>query len=70
MEEAGGDAVEEELRLPVGQIPELPPKALSPEAIEAWREEARRDLLRRGLLEALLSDPTRTPRPPRFRLVD
>jgi hypothetical protein len=62
--------VEEELRLPVGSIPDLPPKEFSPEAIEAWRAEARRDLQQRGLLEAILADPNRTPRSPRFRLID
>ena len=62
--------MEEELRLPVGSIPDLPPKEFSPEAIEEWRAEARRDLQQRGLLEAILDDPNRTPRPPRFRLID
>ena len=62
--------MEDLLKLPVGRIPDLPPKALSPEAIEAWRAEARRDLLQRGLLEAILDDPNRTPRAPRFRLID
>jgi hypothetical protein len=57
------------LKFPIGQIPDLPPKRLSPEAIEAWRAECRLDLLRRGLLEKLLDDPTRTPRGPRFRLL-
>lgn len=62
--------MDEGLKLPDGRIPPLPPKGLSDEAVEAWREEARRDLLRRGLLEAARSDPTRTPRGPRFRLAD
>jgi hypothetical protein len=58
-----------ELKLPVGQIPTLPAKALSPETIEAWRAATRRDLQERGLLEAILAAPDRTPRGPRFRLV-
>lgn len=62
--------MEETLKFPVGKIPELPPKNLPPEIIEAWRTEWRLDLQRRGLLEKILTDPSRTPRGPRFRLLD
>jgi len=62
--------VEETLKLPIGTVPDLPPKALSLEAIEAWQAEIRRGLQARGLLDAILADPTRTPRGPRFRLPD
>ena len=68
--ENGGGAVEDRLKIPLGHIPDLPPKEMSPEDIEAWRAEARRDLQERGLLEAILADPNRTPRGPRFRLVE
>jgi hypothetical protein len=62
--------VEEPLKLPVGPLPDLSPKSMSPDAIEAWRTALRLDLYRRGLLERILNDPTRTPQGPRFRLVD
>lgn len=62
--------METDLTLPPGRIPVLPPKALTPEALEAWRAEARRELRRQGRLEAVLADPTRTPRGARFRLLD
>ncbi len=58
------------LKFPIGKIPELPPKNLPPEAVEAWRAELRLDLQRRGLLEKLLADPSRIPHGPRFRLLD
>jgi hypothetical protein len=62
--------VPDELKLPAGRIPALPPKELSPEALEAWRAEARRALQQQGRLEAVLADSTRTPRGSRFRLLD
>jgi hypothetical protein len=62
--------VEDAFNFPVGKIPELPPRNLPPEVIEAWRTELRLDLHRRALLEKILSDPNRIPRGPRFRLID
>lgn len=62
--------MEDTLKFPVGKIPELPPKKLLPEVIEAWRTGLRLDLHRRGLLEKILNDPNRIPRGPRFRLLD
>jgi hypothetical protein len=61
--------VEYPLKLPVGRIPELPPKSVPPPVIERWRAELRRDLQRRGLLERILTDSDRTPQGPRFRLL-
>ena len=62
--------MEDTLKFPVGKIPEFPPKNLPPEVIEAWRTELRLDLHRRGLLEKILTGLNRTPRGPRFRLID
>jgi hypothetical protein len=62
--------VEEPLRLPVGPLPELLPKAIPADAVEAWRTALRLDLHRQGLLERILNDPARTPKGPRFRLLD
>ena len=58
------------LKLPVGKIPTSPPKSVPSAAIEEWRAALRRDLQRRGMLERILADPNRTPKGPRFRLLD
>ena len=57
------------LKLPVGKIPDLSPKSVPPPVIEQWRAALRRDLQRRGMLERILTDPSRTPQGPRFRLL-
>ena len=58
------------LRFPTGTIPQLSPKDVPSDIIEAWRAEWRLELHRRGVLTKILDDPNRVPREPRFRLLD
>jgi hypothetical protein len=62
--------MEKMLKLPIGSIPQLPPKNIPADILEAWRAEWRLDMYRHGFLAKILDDPNRIPRGPRFRLVD
>lgn len=62
--------MEDTLKLPTGNIPQLPPKDVPADIIEAWRAEWRLELHRHGFLAKILDDPNRVPRGPRFRLCD
>ena len=62
--------MEETLKLPTGIIPQLLPKDVPADIIEAWRAEWRLDMHRRGFLAKILDDPNRVPRGPRFRFCD
>jgi hypothetical protein len=62
--------MEDTLRFPTGSVPQLPPKDVPSDIIEAWREEWRLEMHRRGFLAKILDDPNRVPRGPRFRLLD
>jgi hypothetical protein len=62
--------MEDTLRFPTGTVPQLPPKDLPPDIIEAWRAEWRLELQRQSFLTKILDDPNRVPREPRFRLLD
>jgi hypothetical protein len=62
--------MEDNAKLPTGNIPQLPPKDVPADIIEAWRAEWRLELCRHGFLSKILDDPNRVPREPRFRLLD
>lgn len=62
--------MEDTLKLPIGEIPQLSPRDLPAEIIEAWRAEWRLEMHRRGSLARILDDPNRIPRGPRFRLCE
>jgi hypothetical protein len=62
--------MEDTLKLPTGNIPQLPPKDVPADIIEAWRAEWRLEMHRQGFLARILDDPSRVPREPRFHLLD
>ena len=58
------------LKFPTGTVPQLPPKDIPSDIVEAWRAEWRLEMHRHGLLARILDDPNRVPREPRFRLLE